>query len=833
MTSNDDEENAPADEGLKRIGPFRILELLGEGGMAFVYLAEQTEPVRRRVAVKILKPGMDSKQVVTRFESERQALAVLDHPNIAKIFDGGVTDDGRPYFAMELVRGIPITQYCDEHRLDTSARLELFASVCSAVQHAHHKGLIHRDLKPSNILVAAGDNGPEVRIIDFGIAKATTGILTPDTLVTRLGQVIGTPQYMSPEQAGVTGLDVDTRTDVYSLGIVLYELLVGVVPFDLAAVADMAVRQVLLEREPQRPSTRITQLEDTREEIARSRGTDYRHLRQILRGDLDWIAMKAMEKDRGRRYATVNGLELDVRRFLADEPVSAAAPGIGYRFRKFLRRNRLAVVSAASVTVAMAAGSVVATVGMLKAQEAQRQAEVDAETARRTSDFMISLFMESDPSVSLGRELTAREILDSGAQRLATELADQQAIQAALLTAIGRIYTHLGNYEQARSLLEDAIEIRRSLPELPDRDLAHSLSSAGILYRVIGLYEESEEQFREALALTRNSKSVDEANTLGQLLLLLQATGNYHEAEVFAEEALSLQIELNGEQSIGAANAYNDYGSILHDIGQYDRAEENYEKAISIGRQILEPVHPNLASYINNLASLYSDRGRHELAEPLQRESLDMRRELYGNSHARVGRALNNLALTLSYQGKFEDAEAMYLEALEVRESALGPAHPDYAETLHNLGNHMRVTGRLEDAEGYLTRARRIYAAALGDDHPRVNLLRALVAFIMIETGRADEAMVLTQEALDRFEPDLAPDHPWYHVARVALADALAAKGRNAEAEDEFLRAIDSLRRIAGEQASVTTSGVRKLVDFYERTGQSEKADDFRSMLPD
>ena len=307
----------------RQIGSYRVLDLLGEGGMAEVYLAEQSEPVKRRVALKIVKAGMDSKQVVARFESERQALAVLDHPNIAKIFDGGIAENGRPYFAMERVKGVPITDYCDDQRLDNKARIRLFIDVCAAVQHAHLKGLIHRDLKPSNILVTVVDGQPQPKIIDFGIAKATTTTLTESTLYTRVGQIVGTPQYMSPEQAGVTGLDVDTRTDIYSLGVILYELLVGVPPLDLIGIGDQAMQIALREKDPPKPSTRLTQLDDTGDEVAKVRGTNTEGLRRQLTGDLDWVVMRAIEKDRTRRYDTVNALAMECKRYLGREPVLA------------------------------------------------------------------------------------------------------------------------------------------------------------------------------------------------------------------------------------------------------------------------------------------------------------------------------------------------------------------------------------------------------------------------------------------------------------------------------------------------------------------------------
>jgi eukaryotic-like serine/threonine-protein kinase len=389
-------EDRPAAEP-RQIGPYRVLDALGVGGMGIVYLAEQAEPVRRRVALKVVKLGMDTKQVLARFESERQALAVMDHPNIARVLDGGVTQDGRPYFVMELVRGTPITEYADTHRLTTGERLRLFIAVCRAVQHAHQKGVIHRDIKPSNVLVAIQDGAPVVKVIDFGIAKAVGLGLTEQTLVTRAGQILGTPEYMSPEQAEMSGLDVDTRTDIYSLGVLLYELVVGALPFDLRAQADYTISHTLRERETPRPSTRLTSLGETVSTVARYRRTTPEGLRRELRGDLDWIILKAMDKDRTRRYETANGLAMDVERHLADEPVVARPPSARDRIAKFVRRNRPAVVAGAVATVAVIGGAAASTAGFLQAREQQARAERSAATAEQVTEFLVGLFRVSDP----------------------------------------------------------------------------------------------------------------------------------------------------------------------------------------------------------------------------------------------------------------------------------------------------------------------------------------------------------------------------------------------------------------------------------------------------
>jgi serine/threonine protein kinase len=375
------------------IGRYKILQQIGEGGFGLVFMAEQTEPVSRKVALKVIKLGMNTKQVVARFEAERQALALMDHPNIAKVLDAGATDSGRPYFVMELVKGIPITKFCDLNKLKPNERLGLFIQVCSAIQHAHQKGILHRDIKPSNILVTLHDGEPVPKVIDFGIAKATNQKLTEKTLYTSYAQMIGTPAYMSPEQAEMSGLDVDTRTDVYSLGVLLYELLTGTTPFpekDLLQKGYAEMQRVIREVEPPRPSTRMSTLQGPqRITVARDRSSRPESLGRELSGDLDWIAIKALEKDRRRRYETVNGLIQDIRRHLNHEPVSAGPPSVIYRTRKFVQRHRVGVLAGAALVLALVAGTLVSTWQAIRATRAEglaRNQQEQAETARERAD---------------------------------------------------------------------------------------------------------------------------------------------------------------------------------------------------------------------------------------------------------------------------------------------------------------------------------------------------------------------------------------------------------------------------------------------------------------
>jgi non-specific serine/threonine protein kinase/serine/threonine-protein kinase len=407
-----------------RIGNYRILEQVGAGGMGEVYRAEQSEPIRRTVALKIIKRGMDTKEVITRFEAERQALALMDHPSIARVFDAGSTPRGRPYFAMEYVKGIPITTYCDEHKLSMRARLELFIQLCEGVQHAHQKAIIHRDLKPSNVLVTIQDDKPVPKIIDFGVAKATAQKLTEKTMYTALGEMIGTPEYMSPEQAALTGEDIDTRTDVYALGVILYELLAGALPFEpteLRKAGFEGIIRMIREQDPVRPSSRVGTLGAREAVVAHARRTLPGRLTSRLRGDLDWITMRALEKDRTRRYGSPAELAADVRRHLRHEPVLAGPPSAAYRTRKFVRRHTLGVGVATAGVLVLVGFAATMTVQANRIAHERDRADQEAETSDRVSEFLVSVFNVSDPGEARGNTIRAREVLDNGALRIQRE----------------------------------------------------------------------------------------------------------------------------------------------------------------------------------------------------------------------------------------------------------------------------------------------------------------------------------------------------------------------------------------------------------------------------
>jgi serine/threonine protein kinase/tetratricopeptide (TPR) repeat protein len=774
---------------------YKLLEELGRGGMGVVYKAEQIKPVKRSVALKIIKLGMDTRQVVARFDTERQALAVMNHPNIAKVFDGGTTETGRPYFVMELVRGIPLTEYCNKHKLTTRERLELFILVCEAIQHAHQKGVIHRDLKPSNILVVVQEEKPIPKIIDFGIAKATEHSLTEKTLFTEQGQLIGTPEYMSPEQAEMSRLDVDTRTDIYSLGVILYELLVGVLPFDFETLRKAGfgeIQRIIRETDPPRASTRLSSLGDNQTLIAQQRGADVAALHKQLKGDLDWITMKAMEKDRTRRYSTASDLAADITRHLNEKPIIARPPSNIYNIGKFVRRNKIGVTTAALVIIAIVIGGVAATIGFVKATRAERLAKQESERASREADaaeqvsnFLVDLFEVSNPEQARGTEMTALEILERGADRISEELEGQPLTQARLKATIGRVYDKMGLFNEAAHFLKEALETRQKQLGEEHIDVAQSLGALGDLYR---------------------------------------KQGKYTEAEPLLKRSLELREKLLGPDHPIVARSLNNLAVLYENASRYAEAEPIHERAIAILEKELGTNHLDVAMSLTNLAILKAKQGKYAESEPLFQRSLSIEEKELGHDHPRVALAYNNLAIAYKLQGKYAEAEPMYKRALEIQEKVLGSKHPALSRSLNNLANLYLEQDRYQDAEPLYQRSLDISMEALGEEHPQVGLILDNLAQLNAKLGRYTEAELAYQRALGIREKALGPEHHEVGTNLLNLANLYRDQHLFEKADPLYRRSLSIYLKVLDTKHPDLQRLIEDFSTFLKLTGREMEA---------
>lgn len=608
--------------------------------MGIVYEAEQVEPVRRRVALKVIKLGMDSKDVIARFEAERQALAVMSHPGIAQVLDGGTTDAGRPFFVMELVKGIPFTEYCDNHQLSLHDRIALFSKVAHAVQHAHQKGVIHRDLKPSNILVEEHDGDPSVKIIDFGIAKAISQPLTDKTLVTAYGAALGTLAYMSPEQAELSNLDIDTRSDIYSLGVMLFEVLVGELPVDPGQMGAVAFLAQLVGRtsDPERPSARMTTAAKARRQ-AQLRRADSDQLRKMLRGDLDWIVVKATEKDRNRRYDTANALAMDLERYLRNEPVLARAPTTSYRLRKFVRRNLVAVVAGLGIVLALMIGIVLATMGLVRATRAEQLAQHESATAREVSGFLEGLFTAGDPGRIGGRRPTVQELLDSGAVRIRRELADRPLMQAQLMVTIGQAYYGLREIPAAIELLDDALAIQVSGGASPDA-VEHTKVVLAQALTLDGSFDRAEQLAREVLAGVGGAP--DRPPTPVEVIAtnILSSVGLSRgvplpDGELMLRRLLERR-DSTAPDDIELAHTLDMLCWVLTKQGDLDAAEAPCVRMLALRRRFADPDQMGLLVGLARVGTLRLRQGRLEESLALRREALALGQHLYGDTNREV-----------------------------------------------------------------------------------------------------------------------------------------------------------------------------------------------------
>jgi serine/threonine protein kinase/tetratricopeptide (TPR) repeat protein len=825
-----------------RIGHYKLLQKIGEGGMGAVWLAEQIEPVRRQVALKVIKQGMDSGQVLARFEAERQALALMDHPNIARVLDAGATPTGRPYFVMELVKGTSLTRFCDDQRLSIRDRLRLFIPVCQAVQHAHQKGIIHRDLKPSNILVALYDGKPVPKVIDFGVAKATGARLTERTLFTELGAIVGTLEYMSPEQAELNQLDIDTRSDIYSLGVVLYELLTGSTPLTRETLRQGAFDEILRrirEEEPPRPSTRLSESKAQLPAISAQRQLQPEQLTSLLRGDLDWIVMKTLEKDRARRYETANGVAMDLQRHLSDEPVAARPPSAAYRLQKTMRRHKLAFVAGGAVALSLVIGFAVALWLFLAEKRAERvqaqlrqQAEAESAKSRQVAQFLKDMLKGVGPSVALGRDTAMlREISDRTVERLGKDLAAQPLLEAELRATIGQVYWALGDNAKAEPMHREALAVRRRLLGEQHPDVAQSMNDLGKVLWSAGKMPEAEKLHRQALALRRKlGADAATAESLNNLALVLYSLGRAAEAEALGREAVQLRRKLFGPDHPDLAESLGGLAAVLWGQGKLPEAETAYREALAAQRKSLGHEHPDIATSLNNLGTVLWSQGKLAESETLQREALAMYRKLFGNEHPEVATSLNNLALVLWRQGKLEDSEPMFREALTLKRKLLGD-HQDVASLLNNLAFVLWKKGQLTEAESLNREALAMRKQVLGDDSTDAAASLDNLGSVLRDARRLPEAEAALRECLAIREKKI-PDDWRTFGARNTLGGILAAQSKWAEAEPLLLSAYEGLKKretkIPAEHKTKIKEAAEHLAQLFEATGRADQAAEWK-----
>ncbi|NOT63703.1 MAG: serine/threonine protein kinase [Acidobacteria bacterium] len=821
--------NEQTDEMIgQRIGSYRLTRLIGRGGMGAVYEAVRDDAqFEQRVAVKLIRRGMDSEFVRTRFLRERQILAGLDHPYIARLFDGGATRDGLPYFVMEFVAGEPITDYCRTHTLSLNEKLHLFRDVCAAVQHAHQNLVVHRDLKPGNILVTE-DGTP--KLLDFGIAKLLTPEVGEALTRTETSLRMMTPDYASPEQ--VRGEPITTATDVYALGAVLYELLTGQRPHQFRTLTPREIERAICLDEPRLPSAC---------ETARQRGGETASTKTIsasfrfsfspspLRGDLDNIVMMALRKEPARRYQSVEQFSEDIRRHLDGLPVVARKDTFRYRASKFARRHK--------VVVALIALLALFAVGMTwqawRAARERDRANQEAATARAVTQSLVSVFEFADPGTAKGNAITAKELLDQGAEKGVRELQGQPVVQARLMDTLGGLYVRIGVYDRAQALMEESLTLRRQTLGAEHADVAESLHHLAALAFERGDYATAETQFRAALAMRRKllgAQHLDVADSMTNLGQALLARGKFAEAEPLIRDALKLRRQQLAPEHKDIAASLHALGRVLSEQGKFAEAAEMYRQTLAIHRQVYGGEHPLVAGSLSNVAVMLQELGDYQGAEPLFREALAMRRKLLGEAHPDVALAYANLASVLQDKRAYVEAEQCYRQALALRRKLFGEGHLKLTITMNNLATLLAAKGDWAGCETLHRQTLAIRRKELGEQHPETATSLYNIANTLYHKGAYLETEKLDRQALAIYQKSLTPEHWMIQRSRSQLGAGLTKLKRFREAEAELLAGYEGLKAARGAQHELTRTAASRLVELYEAWGKPDQAVSYRAL---
>lgn len=859
------------------IGPYRLDAILGEGGFGIVYEAAQQRPIRRSVALKVIKAGMDSQQIIGRFEAERQALALMDHVGVAKVLDAGTTDAGRPYFVMELVKGTPITNFCDRNTIPLRQRLELFVEVCEAIKHAHQKGIIHRDLKPSNVLVAAGDR-LQPKVIDFGIAKAIGDKLTDATMYTQAGQFMGTPEYMSPEQAEGSGQGIDTRTDIYSLGVILFELLTARLPFEsnrLRTAGLTEMLRIIREEEPPRPSQTFagdTGLHPGQPDFGA----------QELRSDLDWIVLRALEKDAARRYQSVSEFAEDIRRFLRSEVVLASPPSTAYRVRKFIRRHRFGVAAGSAVVLALVAG-VIGTGWMAIVAEREKEAAVAArKDAEEISEFQSKMLEQIIPQyvgvrlrddlaerfeqslskgelpeadlaarrdhfqndlrevnfTSVAADLVDRTILTPAIEAVDAQFADRPLTAADLRETLATIYEGLGKPKIAIELQRGILETRRKLLPGDSPKIVRALNNSSILMMAEQRYDEGEATVREALERSKRYLSPDDPlsmRALTNLGAILDARGKFKEAKEVLKQAVEVRQRVHGPDGSDTLTAKANLAGTLQSLGEFDEAEQLHREVLAARRRVLGNEHRDTIKSISNLGYLLKQRGKLDEVEPLYREALALMRQVLGENHPDTLSTMSNLGALLGEKGKMEEAEGYYRDVLEKRRRLLPENHPHTLISINNMGFFLFKQGKREEAGPYFEEAVERFRRVLGTDHYQTLVAIENLGGYYKLMNRPAEAEPLYREALAIRARGEGQLHTNNLLALTDLAIVLSAQGKHEEAKSVLLEALNATDHDNAERRAALIKGLIATCESWHKAdptgGHSKQADEWRSQL--